>query len=375
MPNTVSTFPHAMLREIYEQPHTLTATLAAFTDASGLRDDAFLAARNSLAGQHSLLIAASGSSRHAGMVGKFLFEELANLPTDVEYASEYIYRTIHTPSARCVLVISQSGETADTLEALREARLRDAATIAITNHATSTIAQLADCSLTTRAGIEKAVPATKSFTTQLLVLHLLALFAGRARGRLTNAAVDAHLSDLLSLPSQIGAWLPTWEREIKRVAADMTHAETYLYLGRSIHFPIAREGALKLKESAYIQAEAYPSGELKHGPAALLSESVPLVVLASRDPHSPDSLHRYEKTVNLLRDMKAQGAKILAIATEGDTTVPTLAKNTIFIPACPEHIAPIFEVMPLQMLAYFTAINRGIDVDSPRNLVKAVTRE
>jgi glucosamine--fructose-6-phosphate aminotransferase (isomerizing) len=309
------------------------------------------------------------------MVGKFLFEELANLPVDVEYASEYIYRTTHTPSARCVLVISQSGETADTLEALREARLRDAATISVTNHASSTMAQLADCSLTTRAGIEKAVPATKSFTTQLLVLHLLALFAARARGRLTNAAVNARLHDLLALPATVTAWLPAWEREIERVTASMSHAETCLYLGRSIHFPIAREGALKLKESAYMQAEAYPSGELKHGPAALLSDSVPLVALATRDPHSPDSLHRYEKTVNLLRDMKAQGAEILALATEGDTTVPKLARNTIFIPPCTEHIAPIFEVMPLQMLAYFTAINRGIDVDRPRNLVKAVTRE
>jgi glucosamine--fructose-6-phosphate aminotransferase (isomerizing) len=372
---TPRTFPHAMLREIYEQPQALAETLAAFTDSAGLRDDAFLAARHSLAGQHSMLIAASGSSRHAGMVGKFLFEELANLPVDVEYASEYIYRTTHTPSARCVLVISQSGETADTLEALREARLRDAATISVTNHASSTMAQLADCSLTTRAGIEKAVPATKSFTTQLLVLHLLALSAARARGRLTNAAVNARLHDLLDLPATVTAWLPTWEREIERVTASMSHAETCLYLGRSIHFPIAREGALKLKESAYMQAEAYPSGELKHGPAALLSDSVPLVALATRDPHSPDSLHRYEKTVNLLRDMKAQGAEILALATEGDTTVPGLARNTIFIPPCPEHIAPIFEVMPLQMLAYSTAINRGIDVDRPRNLVKAVTRE
>jgi glucosamine--fructose-6-phosphate aminotransferase (isomerizing) len=369
------TFPHAMLREIYEQPRALAETLQAFTDASGLRDDAFLAARHSLAGQHSMLIAASGSSRHAGIVGKFLFEELANLPVDVEYASEYIYRTTHTPSARCVLVISQSGETADTLEALREARLRDAATIAITNHATSTMAKLADCSLTTRAGIEKAVPATKSFTTQLLVLHLLALFAARARGRLTNAAVNCRLEHLQTLPEQVTKWLPTWESEVDRISAGLQDAASFLYLGRSIHFPIANEGALKLKESAYVQAEAYPSGELKHGPAALLSQNVPLIALATRDPNSPDSLFRYEKTVNLLRDMKAQGAEILAVATEGDTIVSTLARNTLFIPACPEHIAPIFEVMPLQLLAYFTAIRRGIDVDSPRNLVKAVTIE
>jgi glucosamine--fructose-6-phosphate aminotransferase (isomerizing) len=375
MSDTPRTFPHAMLREIYEQPNAFLETLAAFTDESGLRDDAFLAARHSLAGQHSMLIAASGSSRHAGIVGKFLFEELAGLPVDVEYASEYIYRTTHTPSARCVLVISQSGETADTLEALREARLRDAATIAITNHSNSTMAQLADCSLTTRAGIEKAVPATKSFTTQLLVLHLLALFAARARGRLTNAAVNARLHDLKRLPELVATWLPIWEEEVQFIASAMTDAETCLFLGRSIHFPIAREGALKLKESAYMQAEAYPTGELKHGPAALLSKNVPLIALATHDPHSPDSLHRYEKTLNLLRDMKAQGAEIVAIATEGDTVISGIVRHTIFVPACLEHIAPIFEVIPLQMFAYFTAINRGIDVDSPRNLVKAVTRE
>lgn len=371
----MSEFAHAMLREIYEQPDALRKTLAAFTDEGGLREEAFARALHSLAGQQSLLIAASGSSRHAGLVGKFLFEELAGLPVDVEYASEYICRTTHTPSARCVLVLSQSGETADTLEALREAKMRDAATIAITNHAGSTMAGMADCSLTTRAGIEKAVPATKSFTTQLLMLHLLALFTARARGRMTNAAVKAGIGVLREVPGAVERWLPRWQEKVERITGGMQEAEAYLYLGRAIHLPIAWEGALKVKESAYLHAEGYPTGELKHGPAALLSENVPLIALATCDRQSPDSVFRYEKTVSLLRDMREQGAEIVGVATEGDEVVAGLCAETIFVPASCERVAPIFEVIPLQLLAYCTAVRRGIDVDRPRNLVKAVTRE
>ncbi len=369
------TFSHSMLREIYEQPQALRDTLAAFTDHGGLREEAFAPALHSLAGQHSLLIAASGSSRHAGLVGRFLFEELAGLPVDVEHASEYICRTTHTPSARCVLVLSQSGETADTLEALREARMRDAATVAITNHAQSTMARLAACSLTTRAGEEKAVPATKSFTTQLLMLHLLALFTARARGRMATPAINARLALLHQLPDAVESALPAWEQALTAYAASMQHAETYLFLGRAIHFPIAQEGALKLKESAYLHAEGYPTGELKHGPAALLNDQVPLVALATQDPNSPDSAFRYGKTVQLLRDMRAQGASILALATEGDDVVPSICQHTIFVPQTHEHLAPLLEVIPLQLLAYASAIRRGIDVDSPRNLVKAVVTE
>jgi glutamine---fructose-6-phosphate transaminase (isomerizing) len=369
------TYPHSMLREIYEQPAALAETLAAFTGNAGLNEEAFAPALHSLAGQHSLLIAASGSSRHAGIVGRFLFEELAGLPVDVEHASEYICRTTHTPSARCVLVLSQSGETADTLEALREAKMRDAATIAITNHAGSTMEKIADCALTTRAGKETAVPATKSFTTQLLMLHLLALFTARARGRMTTAAINARLDLLRQIPQAVEAALPAWEEQLDACATSLQNAETYLFLGRAIHFPIAQEGALKLKESAYLHAEGYPTGELKHGPAALLSEQVPLIALATQDPHSPDSIFRYQKTVHLLREMRAQGATIVAIATEGDEVVPAICQHTIFVPSAHEHIAPLYEVIPLQLLAYASAVRRGIDVDRPRNLVKAVVSE
>ena len=386
--NSTRSYPHDMLREIYEQPAALAATLRSFTEpaepadkstdggaALTLSPEAFRSALSAISGRDRMLIAASGSSRHAGLVGEILLEDFAGLPVDVEYASEFIYRSTQTVTSPAFLVLSQSGETADTLEALREAQARGASTIAITNHAGSTMARTASCSLPTQAGIEKAVPATKSFTTQLLVLNLLALFAARVRGRMTRASIDGHLTDLDRLPDLLESALPVWEQALSGLARHLHDAETYLFLGRGIHFPIAREGALKLKESAYAQAEGYPTGELKHGPNALVSPQTPLIALATSDPHSADSLLRYRKTVALLRDMRQQGATVVALATAGDTLIPTIAQHTLFIPPCPEHLAPILEVVPLQLLAYFTAVGRGINVDSPRNLVKAVTRE
>ena len=368
-------YPHAMLREIFEQPEALQRTLESFTDGVNLREEAFGSALSALAGRESMLIAASGSSRHAGLVGEVLLEDFAGMPVDVEYASEYIYRSTQTMRSPCFLVLSQSGETADTLEALREARARGASTIAITNNERSTMARGAHCSLPTRAGTERAVPATKSFTTQLLVLNLLALYAARVRGRMTAARIEAHLEQIRELPTSLNGALTGWEEQVEGVARRLVETETYLFLGRGIHFPIAREGALKLKESAYAQAEGYPAGELKHGPNALVGQSATLVALATKDPHSADSLLRYRKTLQLLRDMKAQGARAVAVASEGDETVPGLCDEVVFVPSCPEHLTPILEVVPLQMLAYFTAVGRGIDVDRPRNLVKAVVRE
>lgn len=368
-------FPHAMLREIFEQPDALRRTLGAFTDANTLRPEAFATALSALVGRDSLLIAASGSSRHAGLVGEILLEDFAGMPVDVEYASEYIYRSTQTLRSPCFLVLSQSGETADTLEALREAQARGSSTLAITNNENSTMARTAACSLPTRAGTERAVPATKSFTTQLLVLNLLALYVARVRGRMTAARIEAHLGELQAIPAALEAALPAWNDRVAAAAQRLADTETYLFLGRGIHFPIAREGALKLKESAYAQAEGYPTGELKHGPNALVSRSATLVALATQDPHSADSLLRYRKTVQLLRDMKQQGARTLAIATAGDELIPSLCEEVVFVPPCAEHLTPILEVVPLQLLAYFTAVGRGIDVDRPRNLVKAVVRE
>ena len=369
------TFPHAMLREIFEQPAAIRETLAAYVDGNSLREETFMAARQALVGRESLLISARGSSRHAGLMAEILFEDLAGIPVDVEYASEYIYRSTQTLINPCFMVISQSGETADTSEALREATARGTTSIAITNKADSTMAKLASCSLPTLAGVERAIPATKSFTTQLTVLSLLALFTARIRGRMTRAVVESHLRGLLDVPAEMARMLPEWEAQVAALEPHLRKAESFLYLGRGVHYAIAREGALKLKESAYIQAEGYPTGELKHGPNALVNPQTPLIALATRDPHAPDSLLRYEKTANLLRDMQEQGAEVVAIVNEGDTRIAQLVQHTIRIPQAVEYISPLYEVVPLQLLAYFMAIGRGIDVDNPRNLVKAVVRE
>jgi glucosamine--fructose-6-phosphate aminotransferase (isomerizing) len=372
---TTRTFPHAMLREIYEQPQAITDTLAGYADGRSLREEIFLAAQQALVGRESILISASGSSRHAGLVGEILFEDLAGIAVDVEYASEYIYRSTQTLHNPCFLVISQSGETADTTEALREATARGSSTIAITNKPESSMARMASSSLPTMAGAERAVPATKSFSSQLLVLSLLALYTARIRGRMTRAVVESHLAELFRVPGALAAALPKWEKQVADLASTLQHAESFLFLGRGVHYPIAREGALKLKESAYIHAEGYPTGELKHGPNALVNPHTALIVLATRDPHAPDSILRYEKTVNLLRDLQKQKPEIVSIVSEGDTEIAQYSTHTISVPQAPEYIAPLYEVVPLQLLAYFMAIGRQIDVDNPRNLVKAVVQE
>jgi glucosamine--fructose-6-phosphate aminotransferase (isomerizing) len=243
------------------------------------------------------------------------------------------------------------------------------------NDPDSTMAREADASLPTMAGREVAVPATKSFTTQLTVLYLLSLFLARIGGRITAQTVSAHCEQLEQLPNLLNAKLQGWEKQVAGIAERLKEARTFLYLGRAIHYAIAREGALKLKESAYVQAEGMPAGELKHGPNALVSPEAPLVMLATRDRNDPDSTLRYEKTVHLMRDMHAQGAEIVAVHVEGDEQAAELARYAVAVPAVDEFLLPMLEVVPLQMLAYFIAVQKGVNVDAPRNLVKAVVRE
>lgn len=369
------TFPHDMLREIYEQPGTLTDTIERYSSNGTLNAEAFPNIAEIFRGRQRLVIAASGSSRHAGLAGEIMLEDYAGLAVDVEYASEYSYRSTHTLHDPGVLVISQSGETADTLAALREARARGLATVAITNNVGSTMAREADSSLPTLAGKEKAIPATKSFTTQLAVLYLLTLYVARLGGRMTSQAVSAHLQRLKALPDQLQAALPSWESQISEIAKQTCSAKGFLYLGRAIHYAIAREGALKLKESAYMQAEGYPAGELKHGPNALVSADAPLVIIATYDKEDPDSVLRYQKTLQLMRDMHAQGATIFSIVTEGDEDAVKLSHYSVSVPNADEFLLPLLEVVPLQLFAYFTAILNGVNVDAPRNLVKAVVTE
>jgi glucosamine--fructose-6-phosphate aminotransferase (isomerizing) len=368
-------FPHAMLREIYEQPDAIAAASRAYVLDGSLNPAPFKALAEALRGHERIVIAASGSSRHAGLAAEIMLEDLAGLTVDVEYASEYCYRSTHTLQSPGVIVISQSGETADTLAALREGKARGLSTVAITNHAGSRMATEADASLPTFAGIEKAIPATKSFTTQLVVLYLTTLYLARLRGRMTSHAVAGLCEQLTQVVAKMHAALPAWEEAASGFAEAMKETNAVLFLGRGIHYSIAREGALKLKESAYVQAEGYPAGELKHGPNALVGKDAPLVVLATRDANDADSVLRYEKTLQLIRDMQAQGARVFAVISEGDTEIGGITPYTIRVPEASEYLLPILEVVPLQLLAYFSAILRGIDVDNPRNLVKAVVQE
>ena len=371
-------FPHEMLREIYEQPAALLRTLAMYLDGNQLKRDV----ADKLAGWASpegeVLIAASGSSRHAGLAAEILLEDLCGLAVDVEYASEYSCRGGNEDKGArhpSMLVLSQSGETSDTLAALREANRRGQRSLAITNAKASTMARKADVSMPLGAGVEKAIPATKSFTCQLAVLFLLGLYEAQRLGRMDSTELAANIARLQALPGSIEEQLDGWRTQMAALASKYNSARTFLFLGRGIHYAIAREGALKLKEASYVHAEGYPVGELKHGPNALVSDSVPLVVVATVDRGLKASVLRYKKTLELLRDMKAQGAKVIAIANAGDAEMAGLVSDCVPVQPASEYLLPIVEVIPLQLFAYFMALERGVDVDRPRNLSKAVVEK
>ena len=374
----MQSFAHEMLREIYEQPAALRRTMALYLSGNSLNPDVSALLTDWPNPTGEILIAASGSSRHSGLYAEILLEDLCGLAVDVEYASEYSCRggnganDLRRPS---VLVLSQSGETTDTLAALDEARRRGHGTLAITNVASSTMASEADISMPLAAGVEKAIPATKSFTCQLAVLYLLALYEGARLGRVDAAALTAHIAELQSVPAALETQLGNWRAAMAAMAAKYKFASTFLYLGRGIHYAIAREGALKLKEASYVHAEGYPAGELKHGPNALVSDRVPLVVLATVDRALEASVLRYEKTLQLLRDMKAQGAKVIALANSGDEEVAALVSDCVSVEPASEYLLPILEVVSLQLFAYFMALEHGVDVDRPRNLSKAVVEK
>jgi glucosamine--fructose-6-phosphate aminotransferase (isomerizing) len=319
-----------------------------------------------------VLIAASGSSRHSGLAGEILLEDLCGLAVDVEYASELSCRGRRDRRLPAVIVISQSGETSDTLAALNEAQRSGSKTLAITNAAQSSMARDADISMPLAAGVEKAIPATKSFTCELAVIFLLALYEARRLGTMDDAELQANIGRLRALPASIDRQLDGWSERMDTLARKYSEAGNFLYLGRGIHYAVAREGALKLKEASYVHAEGYPAGELKHGPNALLSDSVPLVVVATVDPALEASVVRYEKTVQLLREMKTQGARVIAVINTGDRNVSALVSDSVEVQSTSEYLLPIAEVVPLQLFAYFMAMERGVDVDRPRNLSKAV---
>jgi glucosamine--fructose-6-phosphate aminotransferase (isomerizing) len=365
-----------MLREIFEQPVTLAATVERYVEGEAFRTETCAAVEAWLKRiQNKIVIAASGSSRHAGQFAELIIEDLSGIPVEVEYASEYSYGSEKALTNTSVMVVSQSGETADTLAALRKANAVGNETLAITNVDDSTMEREATVAFPTVAGRERAIPATKSFTAQLLNLYLLALMSAVSRDTLDEAELKQRLAEVTSLPGQIEIQLRNWEETMHRVAYQYRAAKNFLFLGRGIHYPIAREGALKLKESAYLHAEGYPSGELKHGPNALVSEGTPLVMIATVDHSDPDSIQRYEKVVQLMRDMREQHASILAIANTSDEIVADLADHIVYVAEMREPLLAICETIPLQLLSYWMAINNGIDVDHPRNLTKAVLAE
>src|SRR5277367_2503777 len=374
-PHVADDFTHAMRREIYEQPEAIAKTIDRHRKNDLLFPGELHAIESALLTFEKLIIAASGSSRHVGLAGEIMIEDLSGVAVDVEYASEYCYRSTHAAVDPIVMVITQSGETADTIAAQREALTRGVRTIAISNVPDTTIVREAGAALISGAGPELSIPATKSFTTQLTILYLMALFLARKRGRMTSEVTRSHLQRLLRLPEAIEANLQAWDTLAEKFAAKHFKAEKFLYLGRGVHYAIAREGALKLKEISYAHAEGYPAGELKHGPNALVDEKLPVVVLATHDPADPDSRLLYEKTLSNIQEVKAREGIVVVVATQGDEHVRKVADHVIEIPPTSDLLGPILEIAPLQLLAYHIAVRRGCDVDQPRNLAKSVTVE
>jgi glucosamine--fructose-6-phosphate aminotransferase (isomerizing) len=369
-------YKHFMLKEIYEQPRAVRDTIVGRVEQETGRVylDEMDITPEEFAGFRELKLVACGTSWHAALVGKFMLERLARIPVEVDYGSEFRYRDpILGPEALAV-VISQSGETADTLAAQREAKQKGSRTLAICNVPGSMVTREAAGTIYTHAGPEIGVASTKAFTTQLAALFLLALHMGRLRGVLDEDACRRLTQELLGIPAKLEAVL-SHEAIYEELARRYFRADDFLFLGRGVHFPIALEGALKLKEISYIHAEGYPAGEMKHGPIALIDEHMPVVVVAARDPSQADSHLLYEKTLSNIQEVKAREGKVIAVASQGDEEVARLADHVIEIPPADELLLPILEVVPLQLLAYHIAVRLGCDVDQPRNLAKSVTVE
>jgi glucosamine--fructose-6-phosphate aminotransferase (isomerizing) len=369
-------YPHFMLKEIHEQPRAIQDTIVGrisldsghvFLDEANLSEEV-------LAAIDRVHIVACGTSWHSALVGKFLLEELARIPVEVDYGSEFRYRDPLLDQRSLVIAISQSGETADTLAAVREAKAKNARILAICNVVGSMLTRESHGTLYTRTGPEIGVASTKAFTSQLVVLFLLALHLAQIRGKIAPEQTAELLAELTRVPHQVQELL-SCDELYNRIAHTLYQRYNFLYLGRGIHYPIALEGALKLKEISYIHAEGYPAGEMKHGPNALIDENLPVVALAARDRRDPKSVLRYEKMLSNIEEVRAREGIVVAVATEGDTHVPQRSNHFVSIPELSDYLVPILLSIPLQLLAYHIAVLRGCDVDQPRNLAKSVTVE
>jgi len=369
-------YKHFMLKEMFEQPRAVRdTTLGRVGQESGrvFLDEMDISTKDFKEFKQVKIIAC-GTSWHAATAGKFMIEKLARIPVEVDYGSEFRYRDPIVASDTLTVVISQSGETADTLAAQREAKQKGSKTLAICNVVGSMITREAAGTLITHAGPEIGVASTKAFTCQLTALFLLAMHFGQVRGQLSEACARKLVDQLIHVPGQLEEILRR-DAIYEELAKVLHKATDFLYLGRGIHFPIALEGALKLKEISYIHAEGYPAGEMKHGPNALIDSSLPVVVVATRDTSDPESRLLYEKTLSNIQEVKAREGVVIAIACEGDEEVAKMADHVITIPTTNEMLLPILEVVPMQLLAYHIAVRRGCDVDQPRNLAKSVTVE
>ena len=371
-------YKHFMQKEIFEQPRAVRDTLLGriSQDTGKVFLDEMQITEQQFRDFQQVRIVACGTSWHAGLAGKFMIERLARLPVEVDYGSEFRYRDPILDSKTLTVCISQSGETADTLAGQREAKLKGSPTLAICNVMGSMVTREAAGSILTHAGPEIGVASTKAFTSQLTALLLLAAHLGQIRGKLTADASRSLMQEFTRIPHKIEMVLQTEESGVyESLARQLFRHTDFLYLGRGIHYPIALEGALKLKEISYIHAEGYPAGEMKHGPNALIDENLPVVVLATHDESDPDSVTRYEKSVSNIQEVKARDGIVISIVTAGDNLARKSSDYVLEVPSAPELLAPLLEIVPLQLLAYHIAIRRGCDVDQPRNLAKSVTVE
>jgi len=362
-------YEHFMLKEIFEQPRSIMDTFRGRinSETNEIRLGGLLDVKDQLVNAKRIVVIACGTSWHAGLVGEYLIEDLARIPVEVEYASEFRYRHPMIGPDDVVLAISQSGETADTLAAIQLAKDAGALVIGICNVAGSSISRETHAGVYTHAGIEIGVASTKAFTAQVTVLTMMAIMIGKEKGLLSEERFSQLLKELNDVPSQIEKILELND-EFKRIAEIHKDASNALYLGRGVSFPVALEGALKLKEISYIHAEGYPAAEMKHGPIALIDEKMPVVFIATRDGS-------YEKIVSNIQEVKARNGVVIAIVTEGDTTIREIADHVIEIPESDESLVSLTAVVPLQLIAYHIALMRGCDVDQPRNLAKSVTVE
>jgi len=370
-------FKHFMLKEIYEQPRSVRDTMQGRISLDTGRvflDEMKKITEADFKRFTSIKIAACGTSWHAGLAGKYMIEQLARIPVDVDYASEFRYRDPVMDENTLLLVITQSGETADTIAALREAQQLGSKVLAICNVNGSMITREADGTILTHAGPEIGVASTKAFTSQMVALYLLGLYLGNLRGTLSAEEAQHHAQQLAELPVKLEHLLSDSD-DIEELSKEFFRSTDFLYLGRGINFPVALEGALKLKEISYIHAEGYPAGEMKHGPNALIDERLPVMFINTREEGNRSSELRYEKTHSNIVEVKAREGIVISVLTEGDTMSATMSDYVINIPPSSDLLSPILSIIPLQLLAYHIAVRRGCDVDQPRNLAKSVTVE